>query len=76
MDKHIEIVTHEAMCLGEDTNVGIWAGFLINGEMRWVENYDVTGKPPYPNYKPLIICHASEFTETPAHDAIFPPSEA
>jgi hypothetical protein len=71
MDR-IEIVTEMAMSM-EDTNEGLWAGFLIGGEMRWVENYDVLGKKPFPDHQPLIICHASEFSDAPpAHDAIFP----
>jgi class 3 adenylate cyclase len=58
------IVTDAAIELGQDLDGQIWAGFLIDGEMRWVENYDEE-VDYYPGHKPLIICHATEMPDHP-----------
>ncbi|KOV66568.1 hypothetical protein ADL00_17265 [Streptomyces sp. AS58] len=73
--KQISIVTDTAVELAQDLDGKIWAGFLIDGEMKWVENYHEMEEfgadaPPFPGHKPLIQCHASEFEELPEADAV------
>lgn len=58
--KNVQIITETAMCVGEDYNEFIWAGYLIDGEVRWVQNYDFK-VDYYPGRKPLIVCAQSEF---------------
>ncbi|MXM65523.1 hypothetical protein GR925_19210 [Streptomyces sp. HUCO-GS316] len=59
--KKMQVVTHGAMSVGEDTSEGIWAGFLIEGEICWV-GYD-PDSAPFPGHEPFIVCHASEFSD-------------
>ncbi|MDW8804272.1 GntR family transcriptional regulator [Streptomyces scabiei] len=70
MDKMATIITGDAEHW-EDSNEYMWAGFLIDGEMKWVQNYD-TDSNPFPGHKPLIICMASEFEEKPVPEIISP----
>lgn len=57
------VVTDAAVERVQDLDDQIWAGYLIDGEMRWVEGYDPDATP-YPGQKPLIVCHSSEFDES------------
>ncbi|PWS52743.1 hypothetical protein DLE01_03060 [Streptomyces sp. FT05W] len=57
-----QIITDGATYQGEDGDDNV-AVFLIDGELRWVENYDLLAeeeKPTFPGHKPFIVCHASE----------------
>lgn len=73
MSKQIQIYTNDVMTC-EDSNEFVWAGYLIDGEMKWVQNWDVLGEEPFPGHKPLIVCTASEFDgeTTPAPDITVP----
>lgn len=73
MDKIATIVTNDAMTR-EDSNEFVWAGFLVGGEMRWVENWDCLSEVEhFPGHKPLIVCTSAEFDEvTPEPEITVP----
>ncbi|MFJ9551402.1 hypothetical protein [Streptomyces erythrochromogenes] len=63
--KNVQIITEEADRLTEDGSLSefnefIWAGYLIDGEMRWIRGYDFE-EDYFPGHKPLIICTQAEF---------------
>ncbi|MFZ4273262.1 winged helix-turn-helix domain-containing protein [Streptomyces arboris] len=71
-DKSVQVFTNDAEHW-EDSNEYVWAGFLIEGVMHWVQNYDVCAEEsPYPGHTPLIVCMASELAEKPAPDVVVP----
>ncbi|MFW3463894.1 GntR family transcriptional regulator [Streptomyces microflavus] len=72
MNKKIQIITGDAEHW-EDSNEFMWAGFLIDGQMKWVQNWD-SDKDYFPGHKPLIVCMAAEFDgETPPAPEIVSP---
>lgn len=71
-DKSVQIFTNDAETC-EDSNEFVWAGYLIEGVMHWVQNWDVLAEErPYPGHVPLIVCTASEFEVKPAPDIVVP----
>ncbi|MEV5810994.1 GntR family transcriptional regulator [Streptomyces mutabilis] len=73
VSKQIQIFTNDTMTC-EDSNEFVWAGYLIDGVMHWVENWDVLAEEDeyFPGHIPLIVCTASEFDEKPTPEIIAP----
>lgn len=73
MSSRTLVITDNAVD-NEDSNEHTWAGYLIEGEMKWVQNWDTLDEiGPFPGHVPLIICTANDFNErTPAPDVVVP----
>ncbi|MDX2833492.1 GntR family transcriptional regulator [Streptomyces scabiei] len=73
-EKMATVVTMDAVHW-EDSNEFVWAGYLIDGEIKWVQNWDCLSEVEhFPGHKPLIVCMASEFDgdEKPAPEIVVP----
>ncbi|MEU3157744.1 winged helix-turn-helix domain-containing protein [Streptomyces griseoincarnatus] len=74
MGKQIQVITGDAMTR-EDSNEFVWAGYLIDGELRWVQNWDCLSEEiHFPGHTPLIVCTAAEFDHgtLPAPEIVVP----
>lgn len=73
VSKQIQIMTGDAEHW-EDSNQFVWAGYLIDGEMKWVQNWDrLSEEEHFPGHKPFIVCMAAEFDgDKPVPEIVVP----